>query len=119
MVTAINVRDTFDDDGNLTLLQDEDAINQCVKVLLLTTIRELFGDPGFGSQLRLLIFKNMTDVLKDILTDHLTSTIVTYDRRITINNIDIEYDNIDMICYITISYAYQTTSSEVNLYISM
>lgn len=98
--TEFNVLNTFSDDGNLNMLEDTDAINQGLKTLLLTNQLELFGDPNFGSIFNSLTYTQLTDVVKDILSDNLYSMIKAYDNRVTIKNITFEMLETSIIIYI-------------------
>ncbi len=90
-ITTFNVQHTFSNDGVINMLSGVEAINQCLKVMILTRRNELFGDPDFGSVLHEKSYNLMNTVLQDIIKDNLTTLITTYDSRIVISNIDISY----------------------------
>ncbi|MBR3090672.1 MAG: hypothetical protein IKH10_01605 [Bacteroidetes bacterium] len=116
-VTTFNVRDTFDTDGNLVMLSGNSALNQCLKVLLQSARKELFGTPQFGSKLKELAFTNMSDILMDILQDHLKEIVGEYDRRVEIEDIQIYFDQSNAVCYIDLYYSYETSISNVTIYV--
>lgn len=116
-VTTFNVRDTFDADGNLVMLAGNSALNQCLKVLIQSARKELFGNPQFGSKLHELSFSNMSPILEDILTDHLLEIIGEYDRRVEVQHIGIDFDHNTATAYINITYKYETVESNVTIYV--
>lgn len=93
MITTFNVDNTFSTSGNLNMLTDGEAVCQCLDVLLKTSVRELEGDPSFGSILLGNTFQQMNDMLKDIVFDDITGIIYKYDKRIVVNSLNLEYTN--------------------------
>lgn len=116
-VTTFNVRDTFDADGNIVMFAGNSAINQCLKVLIQSARKELFGTPQFGSKLNELSFSTMSPILEDILTDHLLEIITQYDRRVEVQHIGITFDHSTATANITIIYKYGTVESSVTIYV--
>jgi phage baseplate assembly protein W len=117
-VTTFNVKNTFSNDGIIKMLTGLNAVNQCLKVLILTQRNELLGDPEFGSILQEKSFNLMNTILKDILIDNLTRLIIKYDHRIAISNIDISYIDTSTV-QIDIEYSIGSNNSRLNMNILM
>lgn len=117
-ITTFNVRNTFDDDGNLVMKYGVSAINESLKTLLYTTTSELLGDPGFGSKLQRLDKNNLSEVLRDILQDSIREAISVFDPRIEVMDIEILNVPNSAMCVINISYAHESDTSWITLYVS-
>lgn len=116
-ITTFDVRNTFDDDGNLVMKSGIPAINEGLKTLIMTTRSELLGDPTFGSKLQELDKTNLSEILKDILQDDLREIIGIFDPRITISNIVIENDHIKAKSIINIEYLYESEKAWVSIHL--
>jgi phage baseplate assembly protein W len=117
--STFNVRNLFDNDGNLVMLTNENAINQNISNLILTSMNELVGDPQYGTQLQKCYFNNMTSYLYEFILDHIQEQIYKYDKRISITNIDLTFDPAKGLCALTLNYSYNETTSVVTLFVNI
>ena len=86
-VSTFDVMETFGADGKTKMLKSFPAMHQCVRVILLTERGELFGDPSFGMNFRDFQYKLNTYVIRDLVSDEITRSILRFDDRIlTVNN---------------------------------
>lgn len=117
-ITTFNVKNTFSNDGIIKMLSGIEAVNQCLITLIMTNRYELFGDPRFGSILREKSFNLLNPILKDILRDNLFKLITTYDHRIRINSIDINYVDTSTV-QIDLEYSIGSETSNLNMNVLM
>lgn len=71
---------------------DKDATQQNLKCLLLSTKKEMFGDPYFGVNLKKLIFEKNNVILRDIVVDDIYTNIGIFMPQIRVErkNITVE-----------------------------
>ncbi len=93
--------------SGMFLSKDEKTlIKQNLKLLLLTTKTELFGDPYFGTNLKNLIFEQNDVILKDLAIDDIYSAVKTYMAEITLLRKNIEVEQTRERIDITLKYTY-------------
>jgi phage baseplate assembly protein W len=96
---------TIDDNGNVKVLYDEDAIIQSIRHIMATVSGERVRNDIGGSLIRLL-FQPIDDELTEDIRDILIDSITKYEDRVIIEAISVEplYDlnayNIQMRFYI-------------------
>lgn len=71
---------------------DKDATQQNLKYLLLSTKKEMLGDPYFGVNLKKLIFEKNNVILRDLVVDDIYTNIGTFMPQIRVErkNITVE-----------------------------
>lgn len=60
------------------LVEDKEATEQNLKLILLSDRGSLFGDPYFGTLWRKLIFDQNNEILRDIIIDDIITSIETF-----------------------------------------
>ncbi len=101
------------------LVEDHEATFQNLRLVLLSTINNLFGDPGFGNTLKNTIFSQNDSFLDDIVIDKIYTCIKTFMPQVIVNRNDIQISKDQEKLYATISATnlidYQTNLYEVAL----
>jgi phage baseplate assembly protein W len=83
---------TFDRDplsGDLMTVEDEAAVSQSIRTLILTSLYERPFQPSVGSVLSQLLFEPMTDVTKAILAQTIKDTIDQFEPRASLKYVDV------------------------------
>jgi len=71
--------------------------------------------PGYGCNLDELIFEPLTTTLKTYMTDLISTAILYYEPRITLNSIDLSQSNdLEGLVLIMIDYTVKSTNSRYN-----
>lgn len=112
-VSTFRLPETFNYDGNVNMLTDVEAINQCLKVLFQVNRGELFGDSNFGSILYNSRYTSNSDIIKDILKDSILSMISRYDHRIEVTELSLTIDDVRI--HIDLSYAFLSMTSTLGI----
>lgn len=115
-VTTFDVMNTFGKDGKTKMLKSVPAINQCIKTLLLAERGELMGDPVFGLNFRDYTYKLNTYVVRDLVSDEITNSILKYDKRI--NEVNNTISSSEDVAIIDITYAIDTQIANLTLTIT-
>ena len=76
--------------GSTKIKYDGEATRQNLKLLLMSTKQSLFGDPGYGTNLKKLIFEQNNAILRDIVIDDIYMNIATYLPQLRVQRKDIE-----------------------------
>ena len=76
--------------GITKIKYDGEATRQNLKLLLMSTKQSLFGDPGYGTNLKKLIFEQNNAILRDIVIDDIYMNIATYLPQLRVQRKDIE-----------------------------
>ena len=94
------------------LYKDKEAIKSNLLLLLKSQLKTLFGDPGYGTKLKEIIFETNNYILRDIIIDELFSSIQTFMPQIfvTRNDIYITSYKTDVIAQINVTYKLDNTS---------
>lgn len=66
-----------------------------LELMLLSRKGDLLGDPGFGTNLQDIFFKQNNDALSDLLIDEIYTSILKFMPQLSLsrNDISIKYDN--------------------------
>lgn len=88
------------------LVKDKEAAKNNLKLVLLSTKTELFGDPDFGSDLKRFLYEQNSIVIHDLVREEIYDAILQYvpQVRTTRDNIVIESEG--TILYANIKYMY-------------
>jgi phage baseplate assembly protein W len=73
-------------------LTDVEAVKRSVRNLILTNRFERPFHPEIGSDIRSLLFENMTPVIEVLLQDRIKDTLETYEPRVQLNDIVVQGD---------------------------
>lgn len=69
---------------------DYDATLSNLKLLLLSDQSGLFGDPGYGTGIKRLLFEQNTGILRDVVIDEIYTAIITFMPQIQVKRSDIK-----------------------------
>ena len=73
-------------------LTDIEAVKRSVRNLILTNRFERPFHPEIGSDIRSLLFENMSPVIEVLLQDRIKDTLQTYEPRVNLNDIIVQGD---------------------------
>ena len=79
--------------GELNKKTNENAVKQSVKNLLLTSKYERLFNPEIGSNLRSILFENMTPLLPQILNDYIGDVFENFEPRADFLFADMSFDH--------------------------
>lgn len=74
---------------DLTRTFNDDAVKRSIRNILLTNRGEKLMNPQFGSDIRSLLFENMTPVTESLLKDYVANAISNYEPRANIIAINV------------------------------
>lgn len=88
--------------ASTNIIDDHDATESNLKLLLLSEKNELLGDPYFGVQLRKYIFEQNNSVMDTMLIDDIYTAIALFMPQLVVRRQDIKlyHDGIDLRCSI-------------------
>jgi len=96
--------------GNL-----KESISQSLKNILMTSPGEMLGDPFFGCRLKEFLFE-LDYNLRDLIRDEIARAIITYEPRVTIQDISINSnDNEANKLYIVLKVTINATFEELDI----
>lgn len=90
--------------GNTDLDKLFVSINRSIALILLTAKGELFGNPDFGSNIRMYMFNNITDLLINNIKEEIVDSISQWESRITLTTSDVNISVEDTKLKINIKY---------------
>lgn len=81
--------------GDLNKVTNENAINQSLLSLFNTTRGERVFNPGYGSNLKRLLFEPLDTFTGQSVLDELKQTVSVWEPRIKLTelNVEVDYDN--------------------------
>lgn len=105
----------FNDYINPTSINtDADSINNSIRNILLTQKGTMPGKPKFGSDLHKILFNQIDHITTDLLTVYIKSSIIEFEPRVKVNNIEIktidEYNRI----VADITYTYNINGNTIS-----
>ena len=77
---------------DVTRLKDVEAVKRSVRNLILTNRFERPFHPEIGSDIRALLFENMTPTIQTLLTDRIKDVLDTYEPRAVLNDVIVSGD---------------------------
>lgn len=89
---------------DINILKDDDAIVAAVRNLVLTNKFETPFDPELGSSVRKLLFENWSPSLDAMLAQVIAEVIHNYEPRVTLQQIDVNFDEAENGYQITIYF---------------
>lgn len=78
--------------GDLRVVEDDAAVAQAVKILVLTALYERPFQPSVGSVVWRLLFEPLDSVTEVILAESIKDVITTFEPRVTVKEITIYRD---------------------------
>jgi phage baseplate assembly protein W len=97
------------------MFSDAPDVQSSLEILLSTRPGERVMLPGYGCNLDELIFEPLTTTLKTYMTDLISTAILYYEPRITLNSIDLSQSNdLEGLVLILIDYTVKSTNSGSN-----
>jgi len=88
----LNNFNTFFNKNDLALYTNEEAVKNSIRNLLLTNRGERFFNPDLGSDIRSLLFENMSTVTSNNLKVLVTNTIENYEPRAELLDVSVVPD---------------------------
>jgi phage baseplate assembly protein W len=80
----------FDFDNNMpVMVSEEDDICESLRIILSTAKGERYMNPKFGCELSSLIFDNIDSTLINRIKDYITTAVLNFEPRITLDDISI------------------------------
>ena len=77
---------------DIAKLKDVEAVKRSVRNLILTNRFERPFHPEIGSDIRALLFENMTPTIQTLLTDRIKDVLDTYEPRAVLNDVIVSGD---------------------------
>ena len=77
---------------DIAKLKDVEAVKRSVRNLILTNRFERPFHPEIGSDIRALLFENMTPTIQTLLTDRIKDVLDTYEPREVLNDVIVSGD---------------------------
>ena len=89
--------------ASTNLVEDKDATESNLKLLLLSEKNELLGDPYFGLQLKKYLFEQNNSVMNTMLIDDIYTSIALFMPQLVVRRKDIKltHEGTDLTCSIT------------------
>jgi phage baseplate assembly protein W len=98
-----------------TVSQEED-IQQSLFILFSTYPGERVMQPGYGCELRSMVFETMTESTETAIKNIIERAVLFFEPRIDLNFIDLNKDNIEQgILNILVDYTVRTTNTRSNI----
>jgi len=97
------------DTNDLVQLTELDAVKRAVKNLILTDKYERLLNPRIGSGIKALLFEPMTPITTISIRDAITNTLVEFEPRAILNDVDVQPDYDRQTYYVTIIFSIRST----------
>lgn len=98
----------------VNLVSDFEDIQQSLRILLSTSVRERVMQPLYGCNLNDLLFEPVNLTLITTMRGMIKNAIVYFEPRIKLIDLDLEADNLEGKIDITINYQVRGTNSRFN-----
>ena len=92
--------------GKTNLLENREAAISNLKLTLLSTKTELFGDPDFGANLKKFLYDQNNYVLRDLIIEEIYTTIQVFAPQIRTERKNIEIVSENDKLYANVKYVY-------------
>jgi len=100
---------------NVGMLSDEADIHSSLEILLSTRQGERVMRPDYGCNLDQLVFEPLTTTFKTYIKDLISTAILYYEPRISVNKIDLDdTGELEGRIVISIDYTVRSTNSRFN-----
>ena len=111
---------------NTRLIQDHDAVEQNLKLLLLSDKNGLLGDPYYGMVFKRVLYENNNLILRDLLIDEIYTAIMVFMPQIRVDRKGIiitqdkdklyaRIEAVNLVDYTTNVYEVQLTTENTNI----
>lgn len=90
-------------------------IKESLRILLSTVPGERLMHPAYGCDLKIVSFENLDVALKTQLEESIMDSIILFEPRITVEDIDFEQVPKEGVVYIHIVYVINTTNVRTNM----
>jgi phage baseplate assembly protein W len=74
-----------------------------LRLILLTELKSLFGDPGYGCGLKKFLFEQNSPIVRDLIVDKIYNTIRTYIPQLVCKRTDINISKDKVNIYIDLT----------------
>jgi hypothetical protein len=101
--------------GEIAMSQGNNDIRESLEILLCTRPGERFLKPEYGCDLSEMNYDNMTLGLRTRLTDRIRRSIVQFESRISMEDVNFESVKTEGIVYIHITYTIRSTNTRTNM----
>ncbi|MGA9997457.1 MAG: GPW/gp25 family protein [Pyrinomonadaceae bacterium] len=103
-------------DYSVAMVSDDQDIRESLWVLFSTSLGERIMLPGYGSQLWLMIFQNITNTLMTQLADMVRQAVLYWEARIDVDDVVVQPDaTVAGLILITVYYTIRKTNARNNL----
>ncbi len=100
----------------VSMVEEDNDIQESLNILLGTVPGERIMVPEYGCDLNKYIFEELDNTLTTFIKDLITTAILNYEPRITLNKVKIEgTEALEGIMYITIDYTIIITNTRSNI----
>jgi phage baseplate assembly protein W len=107
---------SFNKAGGVEMVSNDIDIKQALQILLSTSLGERIMLPKYGCDLNDYLFSSISDSNIYLIREQITSAIINYEPRVTVNNVDIDQSQyLDGILSILVDYSVITTNTRFNL----
>ncbi|MGB9179563.1 MAG: GPW/gp25 family protein [Pyrinomonadaceae bacterium] len=101
---------------SVDMVSDDQDIRESLWVLFSTSLGERIMLPGYGSQLWLMIFQNITNTLMTQLADMVRQAVLYWEARIDVDDVVVQPDaTVAGLILITVYYTIRKTNARNNL----
>ena len=102
--------------GGVAMSEDEQDIQESLKILFNTAAGERFLEPKFGLDMRALMFEPMSTTLKSLTLDRVKTAILIYEPRIKPLKLQIDSPDPEAgTLLVSLEYEVRSTNSRFNL----
>ena len=91
-------------EGKTDIATNFESINQSIALILLTGKGEVFGNPDFGSDLKMYQFREVTPEVQSRLAEDIVSNILAFESRVSLSTNDVQITQVLDRVQITITY---------------
>lgn len=116
MLKSISFPNIFKNGIRTNIIEDQEATRSNLKLVILSSKGEFFGDPYWGTNLKRMFYDTGSNVLYDLVVDEIYTAIVTFMPQISLKRKDIKVysDKVDV--YVKINCINKLDNTN-NLYI--
>lgn len=101
------------------IVSEKEAVKNNLLLLLNTERKSLFGDPGFGSNLKRVMFEQEGTLIVDLLIDELYTTIMTFMPQLFLERRDISIVKNHNLVIASIKFRYKSDGTSDMLAIKL
>ena len=101
--------------GDIAKKYDENAIKQSVRNLMLTNHYERPFHPEIGSQVTSLLFEPYSPLLKAMLEQAITNTIINHEPRVRLISVEVNFNPDNNAVYVSIVFTILNTEQPITV----